>query len=655
MGPNSIQFTRPLDGAVFCIEKNFKVFPVKTNAKEPYSFGWQKWAEQSTHDRVSQFGTANPLFNWGIYCGASNLIAVDIDIKEGRKGQESLDELIAQHGPLPKTLTCITPSGGTHYIFKGETKSINGIRPGIDIKSRGGYIVAPGSRIDNKSYEVLSNAPIAPAPEWLITLIESTKVEAPVIDQKLGIQSGERNEMLTSLAGTMRRRGMNHEAILQALFVVNETQVTPPLPVEEVELIAKHVARYAPEIAQAASDFLKTPKVMATRAGEIDLANIPKRDWVMHHRFIGGFVSMLIAPGGVGKSTLALLDAAAVATGKPLSGFEIIKRGPVWCYNLEDPDDELRRRIGALSIQHGLPLQELNDIHFTSGRTQPMIFVKEDPQAGLIINEQAIEECVQYIKKHGIVLFILDPMVRIHEVEENDNNKMAKVISALERVIAQTGCSICLVHHFSKAGRQMAPGEIASARGATSPADACRIAHTLSPMTEKDADRFGIPKKKAGWYLRLDNAKANLQPPAESAFWYERKGVILPNGDDVGTLVIGPSFKDITAHKALEAEENERTAFADFLFGQYKPGDEVGLVEVYQRLQMDIRYKDKIGVHKHDNTVKAKVMQLLTSDGILWKGMRFRYERRASGRVKDVMVAEQYLTEKTGGLDAALE
>ena len=55
-----------------------------------------------------------------------------------------------------------------------------------------------------------------------------------------------RNNTLTSLAGTMRRRGMGEEAIYAALAVVNTEQCVPPKDDDEVRRIAHSVARYEP-------------------------------------------------------------------------------------------------------------------------------------------------------------------------------------------------------------------------------------------------------------------------------------------------------------------------------------------------------------------------------------------------------------------------
>src|SRR5690606_23088605 len=52
--------------------------------------------------------------------------------------------------------------------------------------------------------------------------------------------------ILTSLAGTMRRRGMTEDAIAAALIVTNRDRCRPPLDEDEVRTIARSVAGYEP-------------------------------------------------------------------------------------------------------------------------------------------------------------------------------------------------------------------------------------------------------------------------------------------------------------------------------------------------------------------------------------------------------------------------
>ena len=59
-----------------------------------------------------------------------------------------VEELEAEHGALPETPGVITGGGGTHAYLAGgvRMKSRNGLRPGIDLKGEGGYVIAPPSR-----------------------------------------------------------------------------------------------------------------------------------------------------------------------------------------------------------------------------------------------------------------------------------------------------------------------------------------------------------------------------------------------------------------------------------------------------------------------------------------------------------------------------
>jgi len=61
----------------------------------------------------------------------------------------------------------------------------------------------------------------------------------------------DRNGMLASLAGTMRRCGMGEPAILSALLVENAGRCVPPLAKAEVLRIVASIARYAPDAVTA--------------------------------------------------------------------------------------------------------------------------------------------------------------------------------------------------------------------------------------------------------------------------------------------------------------------------------------------------------------------------------------------------------------------
>ena len=59
---------------------------------------------------------------------------------------------------------------------------------------------------------------------------------------------GNRNTTLTSIAGTMRKKGMSADAINKALITINSTQCKPPLSLIEIKTISNSVGGYATAI-----------------------------------------------------------------------------------------------------------------------------------------------------------------------------------------------------------------------------------------------------------------------------------------------------------------------------------------------------------------------------------------------------------------------
>ena len=206
---------------------------------------------------------ASPTANIGVPTGAvSGMVVLDIDPRHG--GDDSLEALEAEHGKMPHTVEQLTGGGGRHLCFKhpgGKIRNKVGLRPGIDIRGDGGYIVVePSLHASGRRYAFeLSSLPgeveMAVMPGWLLDLLVESGNEAqggaeqaPSQPAGEGIAEGKRNATLTSLAGSMRHRGMSEQAITAALLAENIARCDPPLPEAEVERIARNVARYPAEV-----------------------------------------------------------------------------------------------------------------------------------------------------------------------------------------------------------------------------------------------------------------------------------------------------------------------------------------------------------------------------------------------------------------------
>lgn len=621
---------RPIDGALLMFDQGCKVFPVKENGKTPALVGWQDWAETADRKKVENYGTANPLSNWGVYCGASGLVVIDVDNKDGKDGSKALAELQLKNKAFPITFTVRTTTGGLHLYFTGEMpNSVGKIAEGVDVRGIGGFVVAPYSRIDEKEYEVSNKVEeIPPIPDWFKKI--APEKEKVIVGEEEMVEDGSRNATLTALAGVIRSRGAEYDAIFAFLLSFNETQVDRPLDASEVRLIARSVAKYPIEEAEIAVDFIKETNHVAIRGDSFTETDIPKRDWVMEGRYIGGFISLIIAPGGVGKSSLSMLDAVSVATGNLLSGAKIIKKGPVWIYNTEDPMDELKRKIIAIAKHHNLLSKDLHDIHITSGRDNPLILAKEG-KLGVIVNDKAIDSAMKYIRDNKIILLIADPFIRTHSIQENNNVHVDKVAWCFQQIAEKTGCAVGIVHHTSKGGSKLEIGDMNAARGAGALVNASRIAHILTPMSEDEADRFNIKDNRRSWYVRLDNAKANLQPPASETNWFEKISVELANGDRVGTIEKAELI-DVREEKRVEALDADCKDLGDCLAELITIDEAVPISYIVKQLNKP-RYNHLHTFDLSEKRASEKIIAILQHE-VYSEGTLFKYEYRDKGHTK---------------------
>jgi hypothetical protein len=154
----------------------YRIFPIKPAMKgEPLV---QAWQAQATGDpaKVASWWPANSRNNIGVV-GDGKLI---LDIDWRKPGcREALAALEGQHGALPPTYTVSTPSGGEHryYVAPDVPNSAGKLGAGLDIKSKGGYVVGPWSyttEIPGKQsagfYIVKDDRAPANSPAWLIEL-----------------------------------------------------------------------------------------------------------------------------------------------------------------------------------------------------------------------------------------------------------------------------------------------------------------------------------------------------------------------------------------------------------------------------------------------------------------------------------------------------
>ncbi|GGF24258.1 DNA primase [Halobacillus andaensis] len=258
---NETEKTKMLESAIaYARFFHWSVFPLHSIVKGQCTCGRLNCGSPGKHPRVKSgvkeattdegviknWFTKWPNSNIGAATGEkSGFIAVDIDPRHG--GEASLDEWISEYGHF-KTVEAITGSKGKHILFNypGQLGNRANVKPGIDIRGDGGYIVlAPSNHISGNQYEwELSSRPgevrLSDMPEWLLKeLQETTKstIKKPSSHWShiiQGVGEGERNNSAASLAGYLLRRRLDASVAYEIMLMWNDRN-NPPMSQDDLD------------------------------------------------------------------------------------------------------------------------------------------------------------------------------------------------------------------------------------------------------------------------------------------------------------------------------------------------------------------------------------------------------------------------------------
>ena len=183
-----------LDHALRFAARGWRVIWAPRGMKRPVVDDWQHRATTDTATITGWWGQRLDANVCVVTGPASGVFVLDVDDKEGKIGSRSLTELEDEFGALPDTYTVGTGSGGVHLYFSYEgidfdLKNSAGItgalgKKDLDIRARGGQVVAPPSRVDHPShfhpYLVLFDSPpVAMPTAWIDALRPDTEGADP--------------------------------------------------------------------------------------------------------------------------------------------------------------------------------------------------------------------------------------------------------------------------------------------------------------------------------------------------------------------------------------------------------------------------------------------------------------------------------------------
>ena len=249
-----------LNEALRLANDGFHILPLIPNSKLPWLEDFPNKASTNP-EVIKSWWVRQPNSNIGIstsrFNGSGALVVVDVDNKGNIIGDNELFKLELDGYDFPETLTQETPTGGRHLIYYADQPVKQGVKvlgPGLDIRSKGGYIVASGSVIDGKKYLIKNPIEIAEAPQWIIDKCgvahEKKEVKAPInVDEDQAriralhyleeeaptADEGERNHKAYVVACRIKDLGVS-STVCAELIIDHWDGCNPPL--EEAEIVA---------------------------------------------------------------------------------------------------------------------------------------------------------------------------------------------------------------------------------------------------------------------------------------------------------------------------------------------------------------------------------------------------------------------------------
>ena len=164
--------------------------------------------------------------------------------------------------------------------------------------------------------------------------------------------------------------------------------------------------------------------------------------WLVRDLWTTAAVGVIGGSPKVGKSWFSLDLAVSVASGTPALGrFPVDATGPALVYLAEDALPRVRDRVAHLCRHRGLDLSRLDLQVVTADR------LRLDTER----DQLALDQTVQRIRP---ALLLLDPLVRLHSLDENSASDISSLLAFLRAINRRYHLALILVHHMAKRSRR---------------------------------------------------------------------------------------------------------------------------------------------------------------------------------------------------------
>lgn len=580
-----------LEAALDYARLGYTVVPVRQGQKRA-RVEWRELklkplTEQQLRDHYEKF----PNDSIGIIPSSRDTLVIDVDMQKSEEVSQDFAQICVDYGiDLSQTVTVESPSGGIHVWLqcaeklshmKGNGQNI--LAKYIDTFSDQYIMVPPSIGANGKPYKwgasgsVFDNPILEPADADMVAFIKAAKDE-PKEREIIDLESfrdgpttdGRETIMRDAVFAVGMEFARRYNAVppddlwLQMAWALYRPQVserdgrTLEMDDRGETMMRAKIRSTRIEVQERLNrgllddpDFERIdlpeveqePPVVASHYRITGGADIPPREWIYGKHYIRKFLSATVAPGGVGKSQQAITEALSMAC-----GFDLLRdramlndRYRVWYFNLEDPIEELARRVEATAKYFNLTNENIQDrLLIDSGRDQKLLIAKE-VKGEIVAVTPVIESIINEIREKEIDVLIVDPFIHSHAVSENANEAVGEVVDHWKYIANMANCAIEMIHHTRKLNGTEASAE--DSRGASALVNAARSVRAISRVPKEQVERAGIEDDPRRFFFSGVGDKANLAPPPDSNQWRKLVSVDLgnateeyPDGDNIGVV-----------------------------------------------------------------------------------------------------------------------
>jgi hypothetical protein len=433
--------TDALTAALDYAHHGLRVLPIKPGEKRPPMPAWQD-AATTNPERINSWWS-------GLYAGhgvgiatGHGVFVLDVDISDGKAGDETLRALEDSYGPLTDTVRVITGSGGAHIYYRypegTEIRNDAGrkLGPGLDIRGTGGQVVAPPTLHPTSGQQYqwedgcgLDDIEIAEAPDWLLELLTAQPDITPSVmpnvtagDDGPAARYNDSTNWTDLLSrdgwtlGHIDRDGCQHW-VRPGKDARDGTSATVNYEGRDILRVFTSSVAGLPEGAYSrfgytaamhhngdrsafASELIRqedrglsltpfVPAGMPAPHTRVELAHLvdwarfweddhSDEEWLAYPIIPTGRAIALYAPAKAGKSTIVLAIAAAVATGRPVLGRRIHPTIEVLYLDYEMTPADLQQRLLELGYSSD---DDLSHLHYALLPSMPPLDTVEGATA----------------------------------------------------------------------------------------------------------------------------------------------------------------------------------------------------------------------------------------------------------------------------------